>query len=420
MILYTSAALANPSQVNNTAPSTARGMAIQNVSAWTFKFMTDTDSFIILPMANASVPLNGGQYWSMTPVDEISMLTLSIPLEVSASYLTVPVASFSQSSPLPAFSGNVTITNSTLDVNATIQGGTVNVGTVSGTVTVGGSVDANITNATLDIGTISGTVTISGDVGITAGQLVQVKNESGGSLTVAGTVNATITNSTLDVNATIQNATLNVATASGTTLTVGGSVDANITNATLDIGTISGTVTISGDVGITAGQLVQVKNESGGSLTVAGALDANITNATIETNSTVLNSVDNAVNTDAIPNAATYFSIGPEPTSTSGTQSLAYNLNPSGGTLVSVTFLPSAWYGGSNPIYNGNEYLDQGVTLENGGSPVQNLYYTGDTGFTIEFDNIPNDGLNVVFNWDFNTTTTAANTPAFTGYVVTK
>lgn len=538
MILYTSAALASPSQVNNTAPSTAKGLAIQNVSAWTFRFMTDTDSFIILPMANASVPLNGGQYWSITPVDEISMLTLSIPLEVSASYLTSPVTAFTQTSPLPVFSGNVSITNSTLDVNATIQGGTVNVGTVSGTVTVGGSVDANITNATLDIGTISsisgtvntnitnatldignvgaisGTVAISGNVGILVGQSISltgtaivepssssgmpVTTGSGGlDVSVTNTVNAQITSSTVTLPISIAD-TVNMAITSSTV-----TVDSNIQNGVVPgnnlvyLGSVQVTLAASTTSGSTSWSITGAipsllcdavylaTNLSNGNVpswtstitsitsnTIPNLSSANLSSTDLGTaeqltasgvytylwkvpiepafllngctgefkytsingsgitltfaawgryaSAEVVNSVDNAVNTDAIPNAATYFSIAPEPTSTSGTQSLAYNLNPSGGTLVSVTFLPSAWYGGSNPVYNGNEYLDQGVTLENGSSPVQNLYYTGDTGFTIEFDNIPNDGLNVVFNWDFNTTTTAANTPAFTGYVVTK
>ena len=77
--------------------------------------------------------------------------------------------------------------------------GTVDVGTISGTVDanitnanlpVSGSVDANITNATL---------TVDGTVSLTAGQVVEVTNQAGGSLTVAGTVDANIQNATIDV-----------------------------------------------------------------------------------------------------------------------------------------------------------------------------------------------------------------------------
>jgi len=72
-----------------------------------------------------------------------------------------------------------------LDVNANITNSTVKV---------------EITNASIDVGTVSGTVNIAGNVGITAGQVVNVKNATGSSLTVAGSVNATIQNAQIDTN----------------------------------------------------------------------------------------------------------------------------------------------------------------------------------------------------------------------------
>ena len=102
--------------------------------------------------------------------------------------------------------------------NEVTVNGTVDVGTVTGTVDanitnasipVSGTVDASITNASIPVtGTVDASITnatldVTGStVSIAAGQVVEVENPSGGSLTVAGSVDiGTVTGTvTIDAN----------------------------------------------------------------------------------------------------------------------------------------------------------------------------------------------------------------------------
>ena len=103
---------------------------------------------------------------------------------------------------LSVYPGSPSAPQGAVDIaNEVTVNGTVDVGTISGTVDanitnasipVSGSVDANITNATLQI---------AGTVDIAAGQVVEVTNESGGSLTVAGTVDISSVGGTVTVDA---------------------------------------------------------------------------------------------------------------------------------------------------------------------------------------------------------------------------
>ena len=124
----------------------------------------------------------------------------------------------------------------------------------------------SIASGRIDVGTISGTVTLAAD------QIVQVSNVSGGSLTVAGQVN--------------------VSQAAGDVLSITGAVNANVTagtvsvsSGTIDVGSIASPVSIGSAVVLTVAQ------ESGTVYNVAGAVDTTISGSsvTLNTNAAVTN-----------------------------------------------------------------------------------------------------------------------------------
>ena len=129
---------------------------------------------------------------------------------------------------LSVYPGSPSAPQGAVDIaNEVTVNGTVDVGTISGTVDanitnasipVSGSVDANITNATLQI---------AGTVDIAAGQVVEVTNESGGSLTVAGTVDISSVGGTVTVDANGSDVTVD-AVGVGALL---GTIPVNVTSA---------------------------------------------------------------------------------------------------------------------------------------------------------------------------------------------
>lgn len=103
-----------------------------------------------------------------------------------------------------------------------ISGGSVNIGTITGTVTITGAVTVS---GTVNIGSVSGTVTVGGTVAVS---------------TISGTVS-------ISGAVTVSSGTVNIGTISGT-VTVAGSVA--ISSGTVNIGTIAaGNITIVGGQG---------------------------------------------------------------------------------------------------------------------------------------------------------------------------
>ena len=237
MIFYTTQALENPQTLNQIATSTAGGLNLQNNSPWSFAFRTDTAHYEILPFSFSSIPLNSGQAWSLEPESSTTYLPQSgLTIQVSGSYSTNVVTSFSTNSSLPIYtvpiSGNVTIGN-TITTNTSITNNpTVNISSSGNTVTVGNTVNTNTTitnNPTVNISSSGNTVTVGNTVNVNA--TVSNKptvniNASGNTVTVGNTVttNTTITN----------NPTVNI-NASGNTVQVAGVVDNNVTNVNIPV-----------------------------------------------------------------------------------------------------------------------------------------------------------------------------------------
>ena len=237
MIFYTTQSLEKPQILNQIAPSTAGGLNLQNNSPWSFAFRTDTAHYEILPFSFSSIPLNSGQAWSLEPESSTTYLPQSgLNIQVSGSYSTNVVTSFSTNSSLPIYtvpiSGNVTVGN-TITTNTTITNNpTVNINASGNTVTVGNTIttNTNITNnPTVNISSSGNTVTVGNTVNVNA--TVSNKptvniNASGNTVTVGNTVN---TNTTITNNPTVN------INSSGNTVQVAGVVDNNVTNVNLPV-----------------------------------------------------------------------------------------------------------------------------------------------------------------------------------------
>lgn len=388
--------------------------------------------------------------------------------------------------PLPSVqvtSGSVTVSGT---VDATIVASSVNM-PITGNVTVtAGALDANIIATSVNIpitGTVVATFPSAQNVNlVSATTPITVENVAGGSLTVAGEINTTITGSdvTIDTNAGVTNAFIgsNPLVSFGEQ-TASVTVDANAGiywNFYSDAPPVLADLLVLAITSIPSGitiQLVQqglYANEFNNTFVntfTGNPVDLSTTNmanvfmvdlsqspcqvlpmnsiALLISNSTssaitfdlqiqmylryasqlVANEPSNPVNTAAIANQATYFSIQPNPTST--TTSQTFNLNPSGGTLLAVVFTnDSPWLTpGDTVVYDGYSFELLTLELLNGSQSVaiSNLSGTGFSGlpnYVLSFAEIPNEGLNLTFGLGASQSTTASNTGPFTGYVVTR
>jgi hypothetical protein len=214
---------------------------LQNVSPYALQAQIQGGTVWIPPYTQQSVPWSNsvGVTVSAEPV-------ITSPSGAPASLL---VTFYNQ--------GEVVPPNGPITGYTSITGAVVNA-TISGPVTVSGTVA--ISSGTVDVGTVAGSISIA------AGQVVQVENVPAGTVVVGGTV-------------AISSGTINVGTISGSisiaagqvvqvenvpagTVVVGGTVA--ISSGTVNIGTISGSVTIaSGSVDIGSGNITIVGGQGG-------------------------------------------------------------------------------------------------------------------------------------------------------------
>jgi hypothetical protein len=215
---------------------------LQNVSPFALQAQLPSGTIWIPPYTQQSIA------WSKSGVSVTAEAVITAPLGAPASLL---VTFYDQGEAVPA---NGPITGYT-----SITGAVVNA-TISGPVTVSGTVA--ISSGTVDVGTVAGSISIA------AGQVIQVENVPSGSVTITGSV--AINSGTVDIG-TISgavtlaaNQVVEVENTGGGSLTVAGTVA--ISSGTVDIGTISGDVTLA------ANQIVEVENTAGGSVTVVGTV----------------------------------------------------------------------------------------------------------------------------------------------------
>jgi hypothetical protein len=248
------------------------------------------------------VYLAGGDYLTVTSTAASTAKTATLIGVQGLPGEVMPTATASSASTVNV--GNEVTVNGTM--SATITGtvdvsvqnanipvtGTVNVGTISGAVTLA-------TGQSIDVGTISGPVSLAAGTAVDITGPVTVQTASG--TPIDATVSGSVDISSGSVTATISGP-VTVQTAAGTPIDVG-TISGDVTLATgqsVDIGTVTGPVSlaagtsvdISGTptVNIAAGQVVDVQNASGGSLTVAGTIA--ISGGTLDVNNVAGGTVD--------------------------------------------------------------------------------------------------------------------------------
>jgi len=216
---------------------------LQNVSPYALQAQIQGGTVWIPPYTQQSVPWSNsvGVTVSAEPV-------ITSPSGAPASLL---VTFYNQ--------GEVVPPNGPITGYTSITGAVVNA-TISGPVTVSGTVA--ISSGTVNVGTVAGSISIA------AGQVIQVENVPSGSVTVAGTV-------------AISSGTVNVGTISGA-ISIAASQVVQVENVPAGSVTVAGTVaissgtvnvgTISGAISIAAGQVVQVENVPAGTIVVGGTV----------------------------------------------------------------------------------------------------------------------------------------------------
>jgi hypothetical protein len=227
-----------------------------------------------MPYSNQVVAWPGGQGVNVVPQPPTGTVPPSAPNILLPTYYgegEVPppqqplgVTNIEAGTVTAIISGPVTVAGT-----VAISSGTVNVGTVAGSISIAAGQVIQVENVPSGSVTITGSVaissgtvdigTISGDVTLAANQVVQVENTAGGSVTVAGTV-------------AISSGTVNIGTISGAVTIASGSVD---------IG--SGNITIVGGQGSATNVSTDAPPVSVGTLTVltgndSATLTANIGN----------------------------------------------------------------------------------------------------------------------------------------------
>ena len=192
---------------------------------------------------SAPIQISGNITGTITGTVDANITNASLDVTGTVSIGNTPAVTVDTSGGPVSISGDVTVSGS---VNATITNasiavtGTVDVGTltsITDPISVSGTVNVQGVSGGTAIG-IAGTVDIGNTPSVTidtSGGPVSIS----GDVTVSGSVNATITNASIAVTGTVS------ADITNSSLTVTGSVSADITNSQLDI---------TGPVSISAGQ----------------------------------------------------------------------------------------------------------------------------------------------------------------------
>lgn len=218
-------------------------------------------------------------------------------------------------------------------------------------------------------------------------------------------------------------------------------VDTPVTYAYGSISTQNGQSNpyVTGEVGLSAGTTVSLP--AGTSVTLADGSTVALASGTavdlasgatvgIDSNSNgvnVQNPTASPVNTQGVPNIASYFNITPTQFTSADTSatSYTYSMAQSGGILKSITFT-TGWgifcTGSGSFAENGEAFNAYEIQILNGPDVIYALGPgTGaakiQPNTTLTFNNIPNDGISVIITGYADGTTSCANSE-FNGYVV--
>ena len=130
--------------------------------------------------------------------------------------------------------------------SVTVTSGNINIGNVTGTVAVSGTITVSAINSSV---TVTGAVTVSGSVtvsnSLTIGSITNAVTITG-AITVSNALTIGTVSTTVPIE-TSGSSVVNVGTVAGT-VNVAGSV--NITNSSINIGTVTGNVTVVGTINV--------------------------------------------------------------------------------------------------------------------------------------------------------------------------